>query len=59
MIRGKRKKCLPLHMTQDVVEDFIDGRIQRGAKVIKKLEAAQNAGADAALGPANENTYDE
>jgi hypothetical protein len=36
MMSVKRKKYLLPHMTQDVVGDFIDGRIQRGVKVIKK-----------------------
>jgi hypothetical protein len=45
MTHGKRKNRLPPHMTQDVVGDFIDGRIQRGAKVIKKLEVEQSADA--------------
>ena len=40
MIRGKRKNCLFPHTTQGVVGDFIDGRIQRVAKVIKRCPAS-------------------
>ena len=57
-------------MTQNVVGDFIDGRIQKDVKVIKKCrpQAEQNAGvakwlevagADVVLEPINESTYDE
>ena len=66
MIHWKKKNCLLPHTTQDVVGDFIDGRIQRGAKVIKKCRhrVEQNADAPkwlggAVLGAVNEKTYDE